>query len=107
MWDKDRPIPTNANITISRYHTKTYNIRSKTDARGQNRKVTKCETTLEQQRREIARVEVTHLENAADEREKEDCSRYSSLNVRVRSTAIVQARTSMNERPSNIRVLLH
>ena len=40
-----------------------------------------------------ARVEVTHLENAADEREKEDCSSYSSLNDRVRSSAIVRART--------------
>ena len=42
-------------------------------------------------------MEVTHLENAADETEKEDCSKYSSLNDRVRSTAIVQAQTSMNE----------
>jgi len=50
-------------------------------------------------------VEVTHLENAANEREKEDCSSYSSLNDRVRSTAIVQARTSMNERRSNTQVL--
>jgi len=50
---------------------------------------------------------VTYLENAADEWEKEDCSRYtcSSLYDRVRSTAIVQARTSMNVRQSNTQVL--
>ena len=38
-----------------------------------------------------AKVEV--LENAADERVKEGCLSYSSLNGRVRSAAIVQART--------------
>jgi len=52
-------------------------------------------------------MEVTHLENAADEREKEDCSRYSSLNDRMQSTAIVQAQTSMIERQSNTKVFLH
>jgi len=42
-------------------------------------KTNEGETTLEQQRREIARVDVTHLENAAVEREKEDCSRLVHL----------------------------
>ena len=74
-------------------------------AKAENKRKEKPVTTLEQQRREIATVEVTHLENAADAREKEDCSSYSSLNDRVRSTAIVQARTSMNERQSNSQVL--
>ena len=45
------------------------------------------------------------MENAVDEREKEDCSSYSSLNDHVRSTANVQARTSMNERQSNTQVI--
>jgi len=74
-------------------------------AKAENKRKEKPVTTLEQQRREIATVEVTHLENAADAREKEDCSSYSSLNDRVRSTAIVQARTSMNECQSNTQVL--
>jgi len=75
-------------------------------AKAENKRKEKPVTTLEQlQRREIATVEVTNLENAADAREKEDCSRYISLNDRVRSTAIVHSRTSMNESQSNTQVL--
>jgi len=44
------------------------------------KKTNERETTLEQQRREIDRVEVTHhVENAAVEREKEDCSTACDL----------------------------
>ena len=46
-------------------------------------------------------MEVTYLKNAVDEREKEDCSRLFTYRPR----AIVQARTSMNERQSNTQVL--
>ena len=49
------------------YRTKSCDVRSTTDARGQSRKLTKRETTLEQQRHESARAKVTYLENAADE----------------------------------------
>jgi len=39
----------------------------------------------------MARVELIHLQNAADEGGEEGCSKDSSLNDRVLSTAIVQA----------------
>jgi len=39
----------------------------------------------------MARVELIHLENAVDEGREEGCSKDSSLNDRVLSTAIVRA----------------